>query len=403
MAYGYCFGSGGFGLVLTNWELIDKMQLSFSRGSRNIIANWWWRVDKWLLAAVFFLLSCGVMMSLSASPAVAQRLERATYYFVFRHAFYACLAAGVVVVFSMLDIKSIRRLAILGYAVVLLLLVATLIFGVDVKGARRWLNLGVQIQPSELLKPMFIVFTAWLFEMQRRYKNFPGVWISIALCGLTCLLLLRQPDYGMTFVVAAIWFVQLFLAGLPIKKLLVIGCGLIILFAIAYLALPHVQVRVEQMLEGVFGNDPSYQVKRSLEAFKNGGMFGVGVGEGIVKWHIPDAHTDFIFPVAAEEYGMFFCLLIVAAYGIVVVRSMWLSGRDDNMFIVLSVCGLAASFGLQAFVNMASTLQLGPTKGMALPLISYGGSSLVGAAIGVGILLALTRRNVHAEDKDEEA
>ena len=378
------------------------MQLSFSRSSRNIAANWWWTVDKWLLAAVIFLLGCGLVLSLSASPAVARRIGVPTYHFVYRHAFYVCIAGGVMLFFSMLGLKSIRRLAILGYAGAMLLVLLALFFGVEIKGARRWIDIGVQIQPSEFLKPTFIVMTAWLFEVQRRYKNFPGVWVSIALCGVTCLLLLRQPDYGMTAVVAAVWFVQLFLAGLPIKRLVIVAVALIALFAVAYRALPHVQVRVEQMLAGMFGGEPSYQVKRSLEAFKNGGLFGVGVGEGVVKWHIPDAHTDFIFPVAAEEYGMLFCLLIVGAYGLIVVRSMWLSGRDDNMFIVLSVCGLAVSFGLQAFINMASTLQLGPTKGMALPLVSYGGSSLLGAAIGIGMLLALTRKNVHAENKDDE-
>ena len=378
------------------------MWLSFSRSSRNILANWWWTVDKWLLATVVFLLGCGVVLSLSASPAVAQRIGRGTYHFVYRHGFYLCLASGVMLWFSMMGLKSIRRLALLGYVAALVLVAATLLVGIEIKGARRWLNLGFQIQPSEFLKPTFIVVTAWLFEMQRRYKNFPGVWISIALCGITCLLLLKQPDYGMTFVVAVVWFIQLFLAGLPLKRLSIIGAGLVVLFVISYFALPHVQVRVEQMLSGVIGGEPSYQVKRSLEAFKNGGLFGVGVGEGVVKWHIPDAHTDFIFPVAAEEYGMFLCLLIVCAYGMTVIRSMWLSGKDDNMFIVLSVCGLAASFGLQAFVNMASTLQLGPTKGMALPLISYGGASLLGAAIGVGMLLSLTRKNIHAENKDDE-
>ncbi len=379
------------------------MWVSFSRTSRNIFANWWWTVDKWLLGAVVFLLGCGMVLSFSASPAVAQRINVGTYHFVYRHLFYLGISVTVMLAFSMLGLKYIRRFALLGYVAVLFLLIATLLFGVEIKGAKRWLDLGVQIQPSEFLKPTFIVFTAWLFEMQRRYRNFHGVIISIVLTGLTCFMLLRQPDYGMTFVVAVIWFVQLFLAGLPIKRLLIVGALLVAVFVIGYFALPHVQVRVEQMLTGVFGGEPSYQVKRSLEAFKNGGWFGVGVGEGVVKWHIPDAHTDFVFPVAAEEYGMFFCLAIVLAYAIIVVRSMWLSVRDDNMFIVLSVCGLAASFGLQAFVNMASTLQLGPTKGMALPLVSYGGSSLLGASLGIGMLLALTRKNVHAEDKDDEA
>ncbi len=379
------------------------LPISFSRSSRNIVANWWWTVDKWLLAVVIFLLGCGVVLSFSASPAVAQRIGRPIYSFVSKQSIFLCAAVGCMLFFSMLGLKWTRRLALLGYAGAIMLLIITLLFGVETKGARRWLNLGFfQLQPSEFLKPTFIVFTAWLFEMQHRYKNFPGVLISVGLCAVTCLLLLLQPDYGMTVVVAAVWFVQLFLAGLPIKRLAIVAGVLLIGFTISYFALPHVQVRVEQMLAGVIGGEPSYQVKRSLEAFKNGGWFGVGVGEGVVKWHIPDAHTDFIFPVAAEEYGMFLCLLIVGAYGLVVIRSMWLSGKDDNMFIVLSVCGLAVSFGLQAFVNMASTLQLGPTKGMALPLISYGGSALLGASVGIGMLLSLTRRNIHAENKDDE-
>ena len=378
------------------------MFLSFSRSSRNVMANWWWTVDKWLLAAVAFLLVCGVFLSLSASPAVANRIGAKTYHFVYRHGFYVALATLVMLFFSMQNIRWTRRLAFLGFVGSFVLVFATLFFGTEIKGAKRWLNLGFQIQPSEFLKPTFIVMTAWLFEMQRRYKSFPGIFASVTLCALTCLLLLRQPDYGMTVVVAAVWFVQLFLAGLPIKWVVIAALALLGLFGVSYLLLPHVQVRVEQLLSGVFGGNPAYQVKLSLEAFKNGGWFGVGVGEGVVKWHIPDSHTDFIFPVAAEEYGMLFCMMIVGAYALTVIRSMWLSGKDDNMFIVLSVCGLAVSFGLQAFVNMASTLQLGPTKGMALPLVSYGGSAILGASIGIGMLLALTRKNIHAENKDVE-
>lgn len=348
---------------------------------------------------VAFLIGCGFVLSFSASPAVAKRLHN----LVLHHSIYMCLAIGVMLFFSMQGLKWTRRMAILGYAGVMLLLVATLMFGYEVKGARRWLKLGFTVQPSEFLKPVFIVCTAWLFEMQRQYKNFHGVIISFALLGLTCLMLLRQPDFGMTAVVFAVWLAQLFLAGVPIKKFMIPVAAFVIVVIAAYLALPHVQVRVNQMITGMFSGEPPYQVKKSLEAFKNGGFWGVGVGEGVVKMHIPDAHTDFIFPVAAEEYGMFLCLLIVAAYGVVVARSMILSTKESNMFIVLSVCGLAVSFGLQALINMASTLQLGPTKGMALPLISSGGSSLMGSAIGMGMLLALTRKNVHAEDKDNEA
>ncbi|MCQ2741169.1 MAG: putative lipid II flippase FtsW [Alphaproteobacteria bacterium] len=379
------------------------MFFSFSRSSRNIIANWWWTVDKWLLAAVAFLFVSGIVLSLSASPAVAVSHGRGAYHFVVKHCFFLCLSGGILLLLSLQGLKWTRRIALLGYVAALILVFLTLFFGIEINGAKRWINVGLQIQPSEFLKPTFIVFTAWLFEMQRRYKNFLGFWISLGFCGLTSLLLLKQPDFGMTSVVVSVWLAQLFLAGVPLIRFIILGLVLSVLAVVAYLLLPHVQVRIGQMLDGMLKGDPSYQVKRSLEAFKNGGWFGVGVGEGVVKWHIPDAHTDFIFPVAAEEYGMIFCLLIVAAYALIVIRSMMLSSRDDNMFIVLSVCGLAISFGLQAFVNMASTLQLGPTKGMALPLISYGGSSLLGASIGIGMLLALTRKNIHAENKDEES
>ena len=378
------------------------MELFFSRSSRNIAARWWWTVDKTLLSVVTFLVACGFVLSFSASPAVAERIHRSTYYFVWHHSIYMCLAFAALLFFSMQDMKWIRRLAILGYIGVVILLITTLFFGYEIKGARRWIRFGFQMQPSEFLKPVFIVCTAWLFEMQRQYKNFKGIWISFGLLGFTCLLLLKQPDYGMTAVVTAVWFAQLFISGVPLKKCFMLILPIIAMFIIAYFALPHVQVRLNQMINGMFAGDIPYQVKKSLEAFKNGGLLGVGVGEGIVKMHIPDAHTDFIFPVAAEEYGLFLCILIVIAYGIVVTRSMILSTRENNMFIVLSVCGLAISFGLQALVNMASTLQLGPTKGMALPLISSGGSSLLGSSIGIGMLLALTRKKVHAENKDDE-
>ena len=378
------------------------MRLSFSRSSRNIVANWWWTVDKYLLSAVAFLLMCGVILSLSASPAVAERIGKSTYHFVYKHGVFLFVATSAMLFFSMLGLKWIRRLAILGYVGAMVLVLATFFFGTEIKGAKRWLDLGVQIQPSEFLKPTFVICTAWLFEMQRRYKNFPGFAVSVVLFGVTCMFLLMQPDFGMATIVAMVWFVQIFLTGFKIKKIVMVALPLLVVFVLAYLLLPHVQIRVEKMLMGMFGGEPAFQVKRSLDAFKNGGWFGVGVGEGVVKWHIPDSHTDFIFPVAGEEYGMLFCLLIVAAYGTIVIRSMWLAAKEENMFMVLSVCGLAVSFGLQALVNMASTLQLGPTKGMALPLISYGGSSLLGAAVGVGMLLALTRKNVHAENKDEE-
>ena len=378
------------------------MVFSFSRSSSNMLANWWWTVDKILLIAIGFLLLCGVVLSMSASPAVAKLKNLASYHFVYKQAFFMCIAVGTILFFSMMGLKWTRRLAILGYIGAIFLLVLTMFFGVEIKGAKRWLDFGTRIQPSEFVKPVFIILTAWMFEIQRKYKNFPGFWASIGLLGLTCLLLLKQPDYGMTIVVVTVWLAQVFLSGIPMKTIIVLGVLALFLFIGAYFALPHVQVRIDGLISGIFGGSPQEQVKRSLDAFENGGFFGVGVGEGVVKWHIPDAHTDFIFPVAGEEFGMLVCLMIVIAYAIVVIRSMKLAYRENNMFLVLSICGLAISFGLQALVNMASTMQLGPTKGMALPLISYGGSSLMGASIGVGMLLALTRKNVHAENRDDE-
>ena len=378
------------------------MVFSFSRSGSNMLANWWWTVDKILLAAITFLLLCGVVLSMSASPAVAKTINVASYHFVYKHAVFVCVAVSAILFFSMMGLKWTRRLAILGYVGAIFLLVLTIFFGVEIKGAKRWLDLGMRIQPSEFLKPLFVVLTAWMFEIQRRYKNFPGFWASLGLLGVTCLLLLKQPDYGMTVVVVLVWLAQVYLSGIPMKTIFILGGLAVLLFVVAYFALPHVQVRIDGLLDGIFGGKPQDQVKRSLDAFENGGFFGVGVGEGVVKWHIPDAHTDFIFPVAGEEFGMLICLMIVIAYCVVVVRSMGIATKENNMFLVLSICGLAISFGLQAFVNMASTMQLGPTKGMALPLISYGGSSLLGASIGVGMLLALTRKNVHAENRDDE-
>lgn len=279
-------------------------------------------------------------------------------------------------------------------------MVLTLFYGEETKGASRWIRvLGFSLQPSEFVKPCFAVVAAWLFDGSKKYADFPGNFLSTALFGMTVALLLAQPDVGMTLVVSAIWMFQFFLSGLSLLLVAIMGAVGLGLMVLAYLSFDHVQNRVQQFLASE-GN-LSFQVKKSLEAFEAGNIFGRGPGEGIVKLHIPDAHTDFIFAVAAEEYGMIFCLIIVAIYASIIVRSMILSMKDNNLFIILSASALAASFGLQGIINMASTLHLMPTKGMTLPLISYGGSSLLATSLTIGMLLALTRKNAHAEDKDE--
>lgn len=373
---------------------------SFSRNSRSIIANWWWTVDKVLLTLITLIIVIGIFLNFSASPAVANRIGVGSFHFIKRQLFFLPLAYTLMLFLSMQGLKEVRRTAIIGYVLTIMLMFLTLFWGEETKGASRWIRIfGFSLQPSEFIKPTFAVAAAWLFEGQKKYRDFPGDLLSIVLFGFTLVLLLLQPDVGMSIVVSTIWLFQFFLSGLSIVLVFVLGIIGVCCLVAAYFMFPHVQIRVQQFLSSE--NNLSYQVKKSLEAFKNGNFFGMGPGEGIVKMHIPDAHTDFIFAVAAEEYGMLLCLVIVALYACVVIRAMLISCKDNNLFIILSAAGLSASFGLQGIINMASSLHLMPTKGMTLPFISYGGSSLLATALGMGMLLAITRKNVHAEDKDE--
>lgn len=373
---------------------------AFSRNSRSIFANWWWTVDKTLLTLVTLLLAIGIFLNFSASPSVANRIGVGSFHFIKRQLFFVPIAYGLMVFLSMQSLKTIRRTAIVGYVVTIALMAMTLFWGQETKGASRWISIfGFSLQPSEFVKPTFAVVAAWLFEGQKKYQDFPGNLLSFSLYALTAVLLLLQPDLGMTIVVTAIWGFEFFLAGLSIWLVAILAFMGAAGAVAAYFIFPHVHARVDQFLASE--QSLGYQIKKSLEAFQSGGFFGRGPGEGVVKMNIPDAHTDFIFAVAAEEYGMLLCLLIVGIYATVVVRSMLISSKDNNLFIILSASALSASFGLQGIINMASSLHMMPTKGMTLPFISYGGSSLLATALGVGMLLAITRKNVHAEDKDE--
>lgn len=372
----------------------------FSHDNRNVLANWWWTTDKVLLSCISILFVLGILLTFSASPAVANRIGFDSYHFIKRHLFFAPVAYVVMIGISMQKLKFIRRLSLLGYLAAISLVIMTFFFGEANKGASRWLVIfGFSLQPSEFVKPFFIVTAAWLFDGQRQHPDFPGNFLSTILFLFTAALIVRQPDIGMTMVISAVWLFQFFLNGMPLLLLAVAGVIGLGAITAAYFIFPHFQVRIHQFLAS--GGELSYQVKKSLEAFQSGNLFGRGPGEGIVRSSIPDAHTDFIYAVAAEEYGVFLCLAIVALYAVIVIRAMIISCKDNNLFIILSASGLAASFGLQSIINMASTLHLMPTKGMTLPFISYGGSSIIATAIGMGMLLAITRKNVHAEDKDD--
>lgn len=375
--------------------------VAFSRNSHSTLSNWWWTVDKPLLVLVSILMFVGIFLAFSASPAVAHRVGFSSYHYVVRQLAYLPLAFGIMLFLSMQNLKFIRRFACIGFLVAFGLTVLTLFWGENVKGAARWIRVcGFSLQPSEFLKPMLAIMAAWLFDSQKQYPEVPGTWLSVGLLVMTAGLLLKQPDIGMTFVVIVVWLFQLFLNGLSL--IWIVGFALLGLIGLVtiYFTFPHFHTRVQQFITSE--NELSYQVQKAMNAFQSGGLFGRGPGEGVAKMSIPDAHTDFIFAVAAEEFGFILCAMLIAIYGVIVIRTMMISMKDNNLFIILAASGLAASFGLQGIINMASSLHLMPTKGMTLPLISYGGSSILASAIGIGMLLAITRKNAHSEDKDDK-
>jgi len=364
---------------------------SVARTDTSILGHWWWTVDRWSLGALALLLLFGALMIFAASSAVALRLDLGSYHFVQRQLMLLPLAIAVLVAASLADPRTIRRFAVVGFIAGITLLVLTLGFGSEIKGARRWLPVaGFSLQASEFIKPCFAVVAAWMFAEWRRNPAFPGQWISVALYGLVVGLLLLQPDLGQTVVVTAVWFGQFFLAGLPaVLVASLVGLGVFGLIG-AYFVFDHVQSRIDRFLDPAAGD--SYQVDRSLEAFANGGLMGTGPGEGEVKSFLPDAHADFVFAVAGEEFGALVCLALIALFGFLVLRGYLRLISETDLFVLLAGAGLLAQLGLQALVHMGSSLQLIPAKGMTLPFISYGGSSLLALSLGMGMMLALTRK-----------
>ncbi|RDD61290.1 FtsW/RodA/SpoVE family cell cycle protein [Ferruginivarius sediminum] len=372
--------------------------IAVARTDTSILGRWWWTVDRWSLLALALLMGFGAILILAASPAAGERIGLDGFYLAQRQLAFLPLGGAAIIAISLLSPLSIRRLAVLGYLGGLLLLAATLVVGVEINGASRWLNIaGLSVQPSEFVKPCLAVTAAWMFAAQRRDEGVPGNAIAMALLAITVTVLLMQPDVGQSFVVTAVWGIQFFVAGLPMVWVLGLGAAGITGLVGAYFLLPHVTDRIDTFLDPAAGD--RYQVNRALEAFQNGGLLGRGPGEGTVKATLPDAHSDFIFAVAGEEFGAIVCLMIVALFAFVVLRGFSRLLNEENLFVLLAGTGLLAQFGMQAAINMASTLHLMPTKGMTLPFISYGGSSLLALALGMGMLLGLTRRRVSTGDE----
>lgn len=365
--------------------------ITISRTDTSILGRWWWTVDRWLLAAVLALIGIGIFLVMAAGPAAAGRIGAEAFHFVRRQFVFLPVAVGVMLFVSLLSPRTVRRLAAVGFAGAAVLLFATLFIGSEIKGASRWIYLGpLSIQPSEFIKPFFAVTAAWMFAAGRETEGFPGQWIAIGLYGIVAALLLAQPDVGMTLVVTSVWAAQFFLAGLPMVLVVLLVASGIGAAIGAYFLFDHVKSRVDRFLDPTSGD--TYQIDQAMQAFRDGGLFGRGPGEGRVKELLPDAHTDFIFAVAGEEFGLILCLLIVGLFAFIVLRGIARAMEEDNLFVLLAVGGLVCQFGLQALINMASSLHLMPTKGMTLPFVSYGGSSTLALAIGFGMVLALTRR-----------
>ena len=363
---------------------------TFTRTDTSVVSRWWWTIDRLTLVSVIIIAALGAILVLAASPAVATRIGLESFHFVHRHFIFLPMALAVMIGTSLLSPRGVRRLALLVFVGAIIAMVAVLLVGAETKGATRWLSIaGFSLQPSEFIKPSFAVVAAWMFSAQKLDDNVPGYAIAIFLFVTVVGLLLLQPDFGMSIVISCVWAVQFFIAGLP----LVLVGAIALLFILggfgAYLSFDHVRSRIDRFLDPVGGK--GYQVEKSLDAFENGGLFGRGPGEGRVKEVLPDAHTDFILAVAGEEFGLLLCLLIVILFAFIVLRGFSRVFKDSDFFVMVAVVGLLTQFALQAIINIASTTNLIPPKGMTLPFISYGGSSTLALALGMGMVLALTR------------
>jgi len=367
-----------------------------SRTQRTLFAEWWWTVDRLTLLLIGALMLAGIILLLAASSPVATRLGLDPFHFVNRQILYLLPAIAIMLATSFLPPRHIRRLALVVFIVSIVLLAATLVVGTEIKGARRWIVLaGINIQPSEFVKPSFVILIAWLFAESTRRPEMPANTIALALLGLVVSLLVLQPDFGQTMLIAMVWGALFFIAGMRLIWVFGLGGAAMAGLTIAYFTVPHVARRFKRFMDPSSGD--TYQIDNAVESFLRGGWLGQGPGEGVVKRILPDSHADFIFAVAAEEFGIVVCIALVALFALIVARSLLRAQRSEDPFSRFAATGLAVLFGAQSAINMAVNLHLIPAKGMTLPFISYGGSSLLSLAYGMGMLLALTRERPRTE------
>jgi cell division protein FtsW len=364
-----------------------------SRAERGPVADWFRTIDLWLLGSFVALMVVGVVMALAASPAVAERLNLSTFHFVNRQAELLVPSAALMIATSFLSPRHVRRAALIVFVVSMALIILALLFGAEVKGSRRWI-LGVQ--PSEFIKPAFVVLCAWAFAEGARVGSpaLAGKVFAFLLLPATIVPLILQPDFGQTMLVSLVWAALFFMAGLHWFWVLGLGGVGAIGGLAAFKLSPHVHERVLRFIDpdSTGGMVDTFQVDTALQSILSGGWLGRGPGEGVYKRILPDAHTDFVFAVTGEEFGMIACLALIAFFGFIVLRGLWLALRNEDPFCRFAAAGLTLMFGVQSWINMAVNLRAIPAKGMTLPFISYGGSSLLALGLGMGFLIALTRK-----------
>jgi cell division protein FtsW len=365
---------------------------AFARSDRTALGVWWWTVDRWMLGVVAALIAIGVVVSFSASPAAAARMSIGDpFHFAVRQCVFAVMAIVILIGVSMLEVKSVRRASFFIWVAAIAIMIALPFFGHNAKGATRWLEIGgFTLQPSEFMKPALIILVAWMFAEGQKGQGVPGVSIAFVIYFISIGLLLIQPDVGQTVLITAAFGAAFWMAGVPLSWVMLLGATAIAGLSSTYFLLPHVHARVDKFLSP--DKADTHQVDAAAIAQRAGGLFGRGPGEGVMKRHVPDLHTDFAYSVGAEEFGLIFSLLLISLFAFVVIRGLYRAMKMSDPFEQVAAAGLFVMVGEQAIINVAVNLNLIPTKGMTLPFISYGGSSMLAMGLTLGMALALTRR-----------
>jgi len=368
----------------------------YGRSDRSPMGRWFWEIDRVLLLLIAALIGIGLIAVAAASPAAAVRYSGGNIrvpelYYFYRQLAWIAVGIPVMIGISMLSRERARRLSLFGAAFFFVLLLFVPVIGPEINGARRWIALPVgQLQPSEFLKPFFVVALAWLLTLREADKSIPVYWLSAALTGAVAFLLMKQPDFGSTIIFAAVWIALLAIAGVSLRVLGVLAAVGVAGIVAAYFFYDVATQRIDGFL---FGQGDTFQTDNAMRTLTAGGLFGMGPGAGTRKFGLPEPQTDYIFSVIGEEFGLIACFAIALLYLTIVARVLVKLLDEDSPFAILAGAGLVLMFGLQALINMAVNVQIAPSKGMTLPFISYGGSSMLALSIGMGLLLAFTRRN----------